>query len=182
VISKYEEILNTYFVPLFLKRYGSIEAFEADEAFEDRQRTATLLAKMLAEAPRTAGHVFEIDDFPLTIEAFEILDAHLTPAIARIWMETSDPEDPNNFFKLNVSEFATHLGTVLMNSLGGRWRFSRSPNYFMSGVVVGSLEFAIFDSVIKKSSSDFGHESLYQKYVTFANLVHTAEHGSKTPQ
>ena len=182
MIRKYEETLNTYFAPLFLRSYGSIEAFEADDALEDRQRTASLLAKMLAEAPKTAARVFEIDDFPLTVDAFHVLDAHLTPAVAGIWMKTSDPEDPNNFFQLNISEFSTHLGTVIMNSLGGRWRFSRWPNYFMSSVVVGSLEFSIFDSVIKKCSSDFGHESLYEKYVIFANLVHTAEQSSKTPQ
>src|SRR5689334_7976373 len=43
------------------------------------------------------------DDFPLTIEEFEILDAHLTPALARIWIKTSDPEDPNNSFKIRSS-------------------------------------------------------------------------------
>ncbi len=53
-------------------------------------------------------------------------------------------------------------------------RFSRFPNYFTSGVVVGQLEFSIFDAVIKKCSSDFGHQSLHEKFVAFANVVHTA--------
>ncbi len=61
-------------------------------------------------------------------------------------------------------------------------RFSRFPNYFTSGVVVGQLEFSIFDAVIKKCSSDFGHQSLHEKFVAFANVVHTAEHASTTPQ
>src|SRR5437867_13342645 len=55
-----------------------------------------------------------------------------------------------------------------MNTLGGRWRFSRFPNFFTSGIVAGKPEFSIFDSVIKKCSSDFGHESLREKFTALS--------------
>lgn len=179
---KYEDILNTWFYVLYPRKSGSVEAFEAEDGIEDRLKTADIFVKMLAEAPKTVAQVFEVDDFPLTLDAFSILDAHLTPQVANGWMQRSDPDHANNFFKLNVCELAVHLGTAAMNALEGRWRFSRFPNYFTSGVVVGQLEFSIFDSVIKKCSSDFGHESLHDKLAAFANLVHTAEYASKNPQ
>ena len=139
-MDRYEDILNAWFYVLYPKRYRSVEAFEAEDGLDDRTKTAELFVKILAEAPTTARRMFEIDDFPLTVERW------------------------------------------LMNTLGGRWRFSRFSNFFTSGIVAGKLEFSIFDSVIKKCSSDFGHESLREKFTAFANLVHTAEHASDTSQ
>jgi len=170
-MATYEEISATWFPLRFKKECGSFEAFERESAQDDRQASKVLIERMSFEAPRTARAVFGLDDFGEGLESIEILDAHLSPAFADSWMRNSDPCDPNNHFKLTLSEFSAHYGEVMVRILGGGWNFARMPNYFESKVVVGDYLFNVFDALMKRCSDDYSETELCVKLVAFARHI-----------
>src|SRR3954464_10446833 len=109
-MATYESIATNWFYLRHLKSFGSFEAFEAEPAIEDRLGSRRVMARMLEEAPVTARSLFSLSDFALDFESLKSLDVHITAGEAEWWMKKSDPDDPNNYFKLTLSEFAVHLG------------------------------------------------------------------------
>jgi hypothetical protein len=163
-------ISETWFYLRFPRAYRSYEAFEAEDGIDDRMVSRRVIARMLQEVPLTAKRLFA-SELPLDLGSLKILDERVTPAEAERWMKESDPDDPNNFFKLTLSEFAVHLGTLCVAALGAAWRYARMPNYFESLVIVEGLEFQVFQAIMKKCSHDFGDERLEEKFYTFIRMV-----------
>lgn len=149
----------------------SFEAFERESGLADRERTRRLLDQMRTEAPKTAHRVAGVEALTETIEGLRHLDAALSPRLAEGWMRDSDPEDPNNDFKLTLSELAVFFGSVVLKELGGKWRYARMPNYFQSVVVVSDIEMLVFDSVMKRLSDDYSDERLSQKLDLFRTAI-----------
>jgi len=170
-MSTYAEILRDWFFLLYPKTYRSYDEFEAESAIEDRLATHRLLTRMREEAPLTAQRLLGQADLALTSDSLAVLDRLVSPIAAAEWMRRSDPDDPDNEFKLTVSELAVHFGTVLIGSIGGAWRFARMPNYFQSFVTAEDYDFLVFDVLIKKCSSDFGAESIVSKLLTFISMA-----------
>jgi len=167
---RYDEISDQWF-RLLLPKGVTYEEFERDRGEDDRDRTKRLVEQMAEEAPKTAEALFGINSLPRSKAGIDLLDNVLTPEVARIWADMSNPRDPENEFKLNLSEFAVHLGESIIRELGGRWFYARSPNYFQSTVQVGTLEFLPFDAMMKKVSEDLGRERLRDKFERFASAV-----------
>ena len=92
-----------------------------------------------------------------------------------------DPENPDNEFKLTVSELAVYFGNILLKELGGSWRYARMPNFFESLVQIDDLEIFVFQALIKKCSRDFGHEKLFEKYSAFQEIVEKRRAGYGRP-
>ena len=167
---RYDEISDQWF-RLLLPSGVSYETFERDTARADRDRTKRLIRQMAEEAPKTARSLFGIDELPKSKLGIALLDEVLTPEVARIWAEMSDPRDPENELKLNLSEFAVNLGETVAKELDGRWFYARSPNYFQSTVRAGHLEFLPFVVLMKKVSDDLGDELLQDKFDRFVSAV-----------
>jgi hypothetical protein len=167
---KYSEISDKWF-RLLLPKGVSYEAYERELGREDRDLTKKLVEQMAHEAPKTAETLFGIKKLPKSKVGVAVLDDVLTPDVVSDWAAVSNPRDPENELKLNLSEFAVHLGESLISELGGDWFYARSPNYFQSTVRVGSLEFLPFDAVMKKVSDDLGNEPLQDKFDRFTSAV-----------
>ena len=58
-----------------------------------------------------------------------------------------------------------------MREYSGHWRYARFPNFYQSTVIVGDVEFHIFDTVMKRCSTDFGHETLATKWQLFQAAI-----------
>lgn len=142
----------------------TLKEYETVAAEEERLESERLITSMRREVGITAKEQFLIDDLPEVRQSLELLDDVINPTAAREWMEESDPEDS---FKLTVSEFAVHLGQVVIRELSGKWRFARMPNYFESTVVVGRWKYLPFDAIMKRCSDDYGDESLAEKVDAF---------------
>lgn len=169
-MATYERIYKDWFFHR-IPRGLTFQEFEASSGEEDREATGAVLQKMRIEIPRTFRRLFDIRKLPPGVDGIKAIDVLLTPKIAEGWMATSDPDDPNNEFKLTLSEFAVVLGDVVASELAGEWHFSRMPNYFESTIRVEGFEMSVFQTVMKKCSDDFGHETLDSKYETFSKLV-----------
>lgn len=156
---QYQKILNTWFF-VYYPKGSSIDEYEADAAIEDRLATRALFGKMRNEVPKTLHRLFEID---LQEDVWVDLDEQLTPDVAEQWMAASDPDDPNNEFKLNVSELSVAFGDCLVASTGAAWHYARMPNFWLSSLRRSEVEALIFHTVIKKCSDDFGGEKLVEK-------------------
>ena len=165
----YSEIVDDWFY-LLLPAGRTAESFEEEPAPEDRAKTEDILQKMTDELPRLFAEVLRIplEYSPRTLARIDrVLHQR---AIAR-WVAESDPEDPNNDFKLTLCELAVFLGNLLVIEHGGSWHFARFPNYFNSTVIVGEVEFHVFDTVMKRCSADHGHETLASKWQIFEALI-----------
>jgi hypothetical protein len=167
---KYAEISDKWF-RLRLPKGISFEEYESEPCIEDRARVRDLLRRMAEEAPLTAQRLFGIKVFPTKFESLRKLDEFLSPEVASEWIRHSDPADPNNEFKLTISEFSVHFGDTVINALGGSWRYARDPNFFQSVVVTEEVTFFVFDSLMKKCSDDFGDERLTKKFKAYVRSV-----------
>ncbi len=176
-MAAYDRIYKDWFFHR-IPRGLTFKDYEAAPAEEDREATAAVLQKMRTEVPRTLWRFFEMRSLPSGLDGIKTLDVLLTPSVAEGWMARSDPEDPNNEFKLTLSEFAVLLGDVIASDLRGEWHLSRMPNYFESTIRVEGFEMSVFQTVMKKCSEDFGHETLASKYETFSKMV-AARRGSE---
>lgn len=167
-MASYDEISREWF---FLRhpRAVTYQEFEADEGRADREKTRRILETMRREVPKTALRELGIDALSEDMGSLRAVDARLSADVAKVWLRRSDPEDPNNDFKLTLSEFAVFFGQVLIKELGGTWRCARMPNFFQSVVESSALEFLVFDSLMKRVSDDFGSESLVWKLEAFRN-------------
>ena len=155
---------------LRLPRGVSLEAHEAEPGHDDRVETARVL-RLFREHLNDTTALFGLRDLPLTIEGLQHLDPCLTPAFFGELLGGSDPDDPNNLFKLTLSELAVYLGDVVADQLGGVWRLARMPNYHESVVVVENYEYCVWNPVMRRASSDQAHSSLVASYETFASAV-----------
>jgi hypothetical protein len=178
-MATYEFILEEFFTLLFPKTHGSFEAFEAEPGVEDRAATRKVIDDMRRELPAAMSRIFDLE-LDGTIDSLSAIDRLITPRRAETWMKESDADDLGNFFKVTVSEFAVYFGDMLARDLGGSWRYARMPNWPSSVVVASEVEFHVFDSVIKRCSDDFGHETLRSKYDTFARIVSSKRSASST--
>ena len=169
-MAKYANICSDWFYLLHSKGL-TYEEYESQQANEDRARTEALLSEMFREVPATAGRVLGLQSLSVDRAGLVLLDRALTAAAVGPLLARSDPEDRNNDFVLTISEFAVFVGEVTVARFGASWHYARMPNYFQSTIRVGTLEFQVFDSVMKKVSDDFGHESLAGKFDTFATLI-----------
>jgi hypothetical protein len=128
---------------------------------------------MAEELPRTFADVLEIP-FQYSPALLHRIDNALNRTAVAFWMSRSDPEDPNNDFKLLLSELAVYLGALLVRENAGEWRYARFPNFSQSTVLVGDVEFHVFDTVMKRCSTDFGHETLVSKWQLFQAAIRAA--------
>jgi hypothetical protein len=170
-MATYATISENWFYRRYPKTLGSFEAFEAEPGIDDRLKSRQVMARMLEEVPLTVSRLYGLDGLPIDLDSLRVLDERITPGEAEWWMKDSDPDDPNNYFKLTVSEFAVFLGTICIGALGASWRYARMPNYFESTIVVEDIEFHVFDTIMKKCSHDFGHEQLSDKFHALATTV-----------
>jgi hypothetical protein len=171
-VPTYAEISDDWFFLLHPKGH-SFESFEAEEGTEDREKTRVLLGKMEAELPRTFSELLDVP-FEYAPALLHRIDNALNRTAVAYWISRSDPEDPNNEFKLTVCELAVYLGALLVREHGGEWRYARFPNYFQSGVVVNNVEFHVFDTVMKRCSTDRSHETLVQKWQLYEAAIRAA--------
>jgi hypothetical protein len=169
-MATYDEISRIWF---FLQHPKGLtyEAFERESGLADRERTKRLLDQMRSEAPKTVQRIAGIVACPEAMDGLRTLDGALSPGLAEDWMRGSDPEDPNNDFKLTLSEMAVFFGNVVIKELGGEWRYARMPNYFQSVVSVSGIEILVFDSLMKRLSDDYSGEMLLQKLDLFRAAV-----------
>jgi hypothetical protein len=176
-MARYEEIYKGWFFHRIPKRL-TFQEYESAPGEEDREATRLALEKMRKEVSLTLRRLFEIQSVPRGLDGVKLLDVLVTPAVAERLMAESDPDDPNNEFKLTVSECSVLLGDVVAGELGGEWRLSRMPNYFESAIRVEGFEMLVFQALMKKCSDDYGHETLHTKCNTFSSLVQ-ARRGSE---
>lgn len=169
-MATYEEIVDAWFF-LRIPKGVSYEAFEGEPGEADRKKTRDVFEKMRRAIPDTTRRFFSVERLPYTEQGLVLLDERLTPKVAQEWMDHSDPNDPNNFFKLTMSELAVYLGDTYIRTIGGEWKYSRMPNFFQSYVEVLDFEVFVFDMVMKKCSSDVGHESLAGKWNAIREIV-----------
>lgn len=169
-MARYEQISRDWFTLLHPSDL-SYEEFESGVGVEDRQRTCRLFEKMRDEVSNTARRLLGIGPMDGRVESLDLLDEALTARVAESWMNDSDPQDPNNEFKLTVSEFAVYFGDVVVAALGADWHYARAPNFFQSTVRAAGTELLVFDTVMKKVSDDFGQESLRSKFEAFRVLI-----------
>ena len=174
----YSEIASGWFF-LLLPRGDTFESFEAAEGAEDREATKRVLGQMEEELPRTFTNLLEIP-FAYSPSLLHRIDNALNQTAVAFWVRRSDPEDPNNFFKLTLSELAVYLGTLLVREYSGEWRYARFPNFSQSTVVVGSVEFHAFDTVMKRCSTDRSHETLATKWQLFQAAILAAREAPPT--
>lgn len=157
---------------LRLPRGVSLEAHEAEPGHDDRVETARVL-RLFREHLNDTTALFGLHDLPLTIEGLRLLDPFLTPAFFRELLGRSDPDDPNNLFKLTISELAVYLGDVAADQLGGVWQLARMPNYHESVVVAENYEYCVWNPVMRRASADQAHHTLVASYEAFAAAVLT---------
>ena len=176
-MATYEFILTEFFTLLHPKAFPSFDAFEADPGLEDRAKCRQVLNDMRAKLKAAAKRVFDLE-LDGTAESLSAIDRLITPRRAELWMKESDPDELGNFFKVTISEFGVYFGDMLVRDLAGGWRYARMPNWTLSSVVIEDIQFHVFDSVIKKCSDDFGHETLAEKYRQFSSIVIAKRTGS----
>jgi hypothetical protein len=172
-VPTYAQISDDWFY-LLLPKGHTLESFEAAEGAEDREKTKRVLGQMEEELPRTFENLLELQ-FAYSPALLTRIDNALNQRAVEFWIRRSDPEDPNNFFKLTLSELAVYLGTLLVRENSGQWRYARFPNFFQSTVVVGSVEFHVFDTVMKRCSTDRSHETLATKWQLFQAAIDASQ-------
>jgi hypothetical protein len=149
----------------------SFDEYEAEAGVEDRDLTREVFAKLRRGFGDTLRQNFNIEPLPLSLDGIVSLDRLVTQEVVRRCLEASDPSDPNNYFKLTVSEIAVFLGEAWLRAFGGEWHYARMPNYADSYVELAGLKALVFDMAMKKCSDDFGRESPAEKWKTFATLA-----------
>lgn len=169
-MARYERIYKDWFFHR-LPRGVSFADYEAGPGKKDRVLTGELVERMRRELPKTMSRVFDIKRVPRGAEALQLLDVLWTPEIADALMQRSDTDDENNEFKLTLSELAVFTGDVVLEELGGAWHYARMPNFFESVIRVSGFEMLVFQTVMKKGSDDFGHETLTSKCDAFRKMV-----------
>jgi hypothetical protein len=169
-MATYDQILEKWFY-LLLPEGVSMEQHESEPGIEDRMASRDIIRRMASEAPTTAKELCGISELPVSEKSLKILDRFITPENAEDWMESSDPDDPNNHFKLTVCEFSAHFGDVIVRTLNGAWRYARAPNYFLSKVVTEGADFYVFNVIMKKCSDDYRHESLTEKFKQYSEMI-----------
>ena len=155
---------------LRLPRGVSLEAHEAEPGHDDRTETARVL-RLFREHLNDTTALFGLQDLPLTLEGLRLLDPYLTPAFFADLLHHSDPDDPNNLFKLTLSELAVYLGDVAADQLGGAWQLARMPNYHESVVVAEHYEYCVWNPVMRRASSDHAQCTLVASYEAFSAAV-----------
>jgi hypothetical protein len=173
----YEEILKHWFY-LLIPHDMSFEEFEAEPAPEQRAISSDVISKMSRTVQDKTQALFGCE-LPLSTQCLPIMDKHITPEAAEWWMKDSDPDDPRNFFLITVSEFAVHLGNVLISVAGGNWLYARMPNFFRSTIRIGNLEVSVFDAMMKKCSRDYGDEKLTDKFAAYLNAIQAHKQESR---
>ncbi|HXH95192.1 MAG TPA: hypothetical protein VNN25_26695 [Thermoanaerobaculia bacterium] len=176
---KYNVISDEWFY-LLLPKGQPFDQFEAADGTQDREKTKTVLSQMAGELPRSFSEILHLSHFEYSVTLLGRVDEALTPDVIESWMEKSDieswmeksdPDDPNNFFKLTLSELAVYLGSLLIRHHGGEWHYSRFPNFFQSSVVINDIAFHVFDTLMKRCSEDHGHEKLLSKWSIFNDVL-----------
>jgi len=167
-VPTYETISDDWFY-LLLPKGHTLESFEAEAGAEDREKTRKLLTQMEEELPRTFKSLGL--DFAYSPALLSRIDDALDQRTITSWIRRSDPEDVNNDFRLTLSELSVYLGNLLVREHGGEWRPARFPNYFQSSVAVGSLEFHVFDTLMKRCSTDRSQETLTTKWQLFQAAI-----------
>jgi len=170
MLPTYSEISDEWFY-LLLPRGQTFESFEAEKGAQDRLKTKTLFDQMEKELPSTFENVLQIGRFEYAVETLKKIDTALTADRIGSWIEQSDPDDPNNFFKLTLSELSVYFGNLLRREARGEWHHARFPNFSQSSLIVNDVAFHVFDSVFKRCSSDRGHETLSSKWTTFQSVI-----------
>src|SRR4051812_14368186 len=127
-MATYESILHSWFF-LLHPDGTTFDQFEGEPATEDRERTRLLFTKMLDEVPASARRVLGLSHLPFDRSGLALLDEKLTPAAVQPLLDLSNPDDPNNHFKLTLSEFAVYFGELLIGALGAEWHYARMPNF-----------------------------------------------------
>jgi hypothetical protein len=170
----YEQISDDWFY-LLMPAGETFDEFEASAAREDRSRTTVLLNSMRDELPRTFRNIFGIETFEFSLDILRRIDEALTVGEITSWISESNPDDANNFFKLTLSEIAVYYGELLIRTYeGGSWRPARFPNFFQSSVSLDGVLIYVFDTVMKRCSRDYHHETLLSKWETFHSVLQTA--------
>ena len=172
----YSEISDEWFY-LLLPRGRTLESFEAEEGLEDRKKTRTVFEQMERELPVTLREELRIRRFDYSVDTLEEIDEALTTDRIASWIRMSDPDDPNNTFKLTLSELSVYFGNLLKRENNGEWRHARFPNFFQSSVIVKDVAFHVFDTLMKRCSSDRPHETLTSKWQTFQALIAGSDDG-----
>ena len=165
----YAAISDDWFY-LRLPRGVSLAEHEAEPGHDDRSATARVL-RLFREHLNDTTAAFGLFDLPLTPAGLRQLDPHLTPAFFASLLERSNPEDPNNLFKLTISELAVYLGDIAADQFGGVWRLARMPNYHESVVFCENYEYSVWDAAMRRASSDQSDRTLVANYETFAQAV-----------
>ncbi len=169
LLPTYAAICDDWFY-LRLPRGVPLAAHEAEPGHDDRSATARVL-RLLREHLNETTAAFGLYDLPLTPAGLKQLDPHLTPAFFESLLECSDPNDPNNLFKLTLSELAVYLGDITADQFGGVWRLARMPNYHQSVVFCENYEYCVWDAAMRRASSDQANRTLVASYETFASAV-----------
>jgi hypothetical protein len=172
----YSEISDQWFY-LLLPKGLTLESFEADDGAADRLKTRTLFEQMERELPLTFENVLRIGRFEYSVGTLRRIDDALTADRIASWIKQSDPDDPNNFFKLTLSELSVYFGNLLQRESRGEWHHARFPNFSQSTVVVNDVAFHVFDSLMKRCSSDRYQETLTSKWKTFQAVIAGANAG-----
>jgi hypothetical protein len=175
---RYEELLDTWFFVRVPKGI-SFDEFERQDAIEDREKSRNVLTRMEVELPRTCQNIFNVARFEWSLDVLARIDLALDPPEIANWINASDPNDPNNFFKLTVSEIAVYFGELLRRKrLDCEWGYARFPNYFQSAIVIRDVAIHVFDTVIKRCSRDYQQETLLTKWETFQRITESASSSS----
>jgi hypothetical protein len=183
LLPTYGEISETFFYLRLPRGVTQAEHEAASGGEAERSDTARALNVFRRELHLTTGNFFHLSELPLSRQGLSLLDAHLTPGFIHELHAGADPDDPNNRFKLTLSEFAVYLGDVAAHQLGGRWQLARMPNYHESVVLCEGFELLAWDIVMKRASRDEGYVSLQARYEPFERAVLTrrAEISARLP-
>lgn len=177
-VPTYSEISERWFY-LRLPKGVSFAVHESDPALGERMKTARTIETFRHEFGDTAKELGANAPFPRSRDGLALLDAAITSELVHNLVMAADPDDPNNCFKLRLSEFAVFLGDVAADELGASWRFARFPNYHQSVVVCEEYEFLVWDTVMKRVSSDEGNRTLVGRYSAFEAVVLNRRHLSR---
>lgn len=167
----YDELEDIWFAVLISPGSGTYEAFESEEAPEDRAECKRLIDGMSAEVINALDRNFRLY---LRFEPSDMiaLDEAITPSVIAGCIKESSPSEMMNFFKVTISEMAVLLGNLFIAEVGGKWKYARMPNWFQSSVVTDEgSELFPFVIMINRFSSDLGHERLHDKFWEFTNRV-----------
>lgn len=167
----YDEIKDVWFAVRIAPGSGTYEAFESEDAAEERLETNRVIDIMAGEVIGALDRNFGLY---LRFEPSDLiaLDEAITPAFVSNCIKDSSPAEMMNFFKVTISEMAVLLGNIFIAEVGGKWKYSRMPNWFQSSVVTDEgFELFPFVILMKRFSSDVGHELIYDKFNDFTERV-----------